>query len=107
MLFAGLEQLVVLLVATLVFAHPGLGKLAALDVLERLFHTLLHTGVDDFRANLDITPLGRLGDRETHSADAGLVDQINNQFQLVKALEVGHLRLVTSLDQHLVPGLDK
>ena len=34
-----------------------------------------------------------------------LVHQIDDQFDLVQALEIGHLRGVTGLDQGLVAGL--
>ena len=78
-----------------------------MNVRKRLLHALLHAGVDDLRSHLHISPLGRLRNRETHATDAGLVYQVDNQFQFVQALEVGHLRLVTGFDQHLVAGLDQ
>ena len=64
MLFAGLEQLVVLLVATLVFAHPRLGKLAILDVGERFdplefvvtpeFNEMVSKYLDDARYDIKL-----------------------------------------------------
>jgi hypothetical protein len=40
---------------------PAFGKLAGLNVLERGFHPFLHAGVNDFRADADVAPLGGFG----------------------------------------------
>jgi hypothetical protein len=45
--------------------------------------------------------------RVTHVVEAALVHQVDDQLQLVHALEVGDLRLVARLDEGLEPGLDE
>ena len=42
-----------------------------------------------------------------HVAQAALVDQVDDQLDLVDALEVGDLRLIAGLDQRLEAGLDQ
>ena len=102
--FALLQQRVVAFVAGLVFLDPAFGEPAGLNILQRPLHPLLHAGVNDLRPDRHVAPLGRFGNRETHTADARFIHQINNQFQLVQALEIGHLRLVPGFDQRFVPG---
>jgi len=106
-LLAVLEQLVELLVAGLGLLDPFLGELAGLDVLERLLHADLHRLVDDGRADFHVAPLGGLGDGETHAGDAGFVHEIDDELQLMQALEVGHLRGVAGFHQHFKTGLDE
>ena len=83
MLFAFLEELVVFLQATLVLAHPLLGELAGLNLFENLFHLGLGVLVDDARTTGDVTILGGLGNRETHSRDTGLIHEVANELQLM------------------------
>jgi len=104
---AGFEERVILLLATFGFRYPILGELTGLNVLEGALHALLHGGVDDLRADNDVPVLRGLGDREAHAADPGLIDHVDDQLKLVQNLEIGHLGLVSSLDQRLESGLNK
>ncbi len=63
--------------------------------------------VDDARAAGVVAVLGRVGDRVAHARQALLVHQVDDQLQLVQALEVRHLRVVAGLDQRLEAGLDE
>src|SRR3712207_9560775 len=48
---------------------------------------------------------GRVGDREPLVGDAALVHEVDDELQLVQALEVRDLRCVAGLGEHLEPGL--
>jgi hypothetical protein len=56
---------------------------------------------DDLRAGHVLAVLGVVGDRVVHVGDAAFVDQVDDQLELVQALEVGHLGRVAGLDQRL------
>ena len=58
-------------------------------------------GVDDPRAGDVVAVLGGVGDRPALLGDAALVHQVDDQLQLVQALEVGDLGLVAGLGEHL------
>ena len=107
MLLAGLEKGIVLLLATLGLCDPILGEFAGLNVLEGALHALLHRGINDFRTDNDVAILGSLGDREAHAADPRLVDHVDDQLELMENFEVGHLWLISSLDERLESGLDQ
>ena len=55
--------------------------------------------VDHPRAGDVVAVLSGVGDRPALLGDAALVHQVNDQLELVQALEVGHLRLVAGLDR--------
>ena len=59
------------------------------------------------RPGVVVAVLGGVADRVAHVLEAALVDEIDDQLQLVQALEVGDLRLVAGLDQRVEPGLDQ
>src|SRR5690606_32538146 len=106
-LFAGLEELVVVLQATLVFGDPLFHELAVLDLLQDLLHFLLRVRVDHAGATGDVAILGGLGDGEAHAGDALFIHEVADELQLVQALGVGHLGLITGLDEGLVTGLNE
>ena len=91
--------------AVLVLRNPLLGELAALDLREQLPHRLLGLGGDDARAGRVVAPLGGVADRVAHVVQAAAVHQVDDQLQLVQALEVGDLGLVAGLDERLEAGL--
>ena len=96
--------------AGLVVVHvrdPLAGELAGLDVVEDPLHLLAHVLVDHALAARVVAELGRVRDRVAHAGEAVLVHQVDDQLQLVQALVVGDLRLVTGLDQGLEPGPDE
>ena len=88
MFFACLEEGIVFLVARLVFIDPFLGKFSILNGLEGSFHAFLHAGIDDFRPHMDISPLGSFGNGEAHAMNARFIDQVHNQFELMKTLKI-------------------
>ena len=85
--------------------HPLGGEAAVLDLVEHLAHLGLHRRVDDPRTAGEVAVLGGVGDRVPHAGDALLVHEVDDQLQLVEALEVGRLGLVARLDERLEAGL--
>lgn len=92
MALVGLEKSAVIGLAGRVFSSPPLNEFARLDILESFLHALLDAPINDLWSDADIAPLGRLGNREAHAANAGFVDQVNDELHFMHALEVGHLR---------------
>ncbi len=82
-------------------------NVAVLDLAEDLLHLGPDVVVDDARAARVVAVLGRVGDREAHALQALLVHQVDDQLELVQALEVGHLGVVARLDERLEAGLDE
>ena len=54
-----------------------------------------------------VAVLGGVGDREAHPGEPLLVHQVDDQLELVQALEVGHLGVIAGLDERLEAGLDE
>ena len=88
-------------------ADPLLGERAVLDLGQQAAHRLLDVVVDDLRPGVVVAVLGGVADRVAHVRQAALVDEVDDQLELVQALEVGDLRLVAGLDQRVEPGLDQ
>ena len=86
---------------------PPLRERAVLDLGEDLPHRLARPVVDHARAGRVVAPLGGVGDRVAHPRQPALVDQVDDQLQLVQALEVRDLRLVAGLDERVEPGPDQ
>ena len=80
-------------------------NLPRLDLVEDLLHLRLRRVGDDARPAGDVAVLGGVGDRVAHAGDALLVHEVDDELQLVQALEVGRLGLVAGLDERLEPGL--
>ncbi len=88
--------------AVLVLRDPLAREGAVLDVGQHGAHTGLGLLVGDDPGAADVlAELGGVGDGEVHGRHAALVDQVDDELHLVDALEVGVLRLVTGLHQHL------
>src|SRR6266511_13508 len=83
------------------------GERAAAHLVEQLAHRLLHALVDDARAAGQVAVLGDVGDRVPHVLESTLVDEVDDQLQLVQALVVRDLGLVTRLDERLETSLDQ
>src|SRR5690606_32508495 len=77
------------------------------DTLEGVAHGLTGFGVDHFRTSHILAVLGVVGDRVVHVGDTAFVHEVNDQLQLVQALEVGHFRRVASFNQRFETGLDQ
>ena len=61
--------------------------------------------VDDARPGDVVAVLGGVADRVAHVAEAAAVHEVDDELELVQALEVRDLRLVARLDQRLEAGL--
>ena len=58
-------------------------------------------------AGLVFAEFGVVRDRVVHVGDAAFVDQVDDQLQLVQALEVGHFGRVAGFHQRIEAGLDQ
>src|SRR5262245_58733030 len=93
-----------------VLEDPLAGELAAADLVEDPLHLGASLFIDDPWTPGVVAVLGRVGDAVAHVVQAALIHQVDDQLQLVQALEVGTLGLITGLDQgferHLDQGAD-
>jgi hypothetical protein len=96
-----------LLAAGLVLVDELLGEAAVLDLVEKLLHGELGVGGDDARAGDVVSPLGGVGDGVAHVFESAAIDEIDDELELVAALEVGKLGLVASLAERLEASLDE
>src|SRR6478735_1139174 len=78
-----------------------LGERAAADLREHLLHAVAHVLVDDARTRDVVAVLGGVGHRPALLGDAALVHEVDDELQLVEALEVGDLGLVAGLGEDL------
>src|SRR4029450_1296922 len=85
----------------LVLEHPLSRELAALDLLQDLLHLGADVIVDHAGPAAVVTELRGVGHRVAHVREPALVEQVDDQLQLVHALEVGDLGLVARLDERL------
>src|ERR1035441_3770164 len=87
------------LAAGVLVGEESLRKAAVLNLGQNLLHRLAALGVDDARAADVVAPLGGVADGVAHVSQAAAINQVHDQFELVQHLEVGALRLITSLDR--------
>src|SRR5262249_36305880 len=92
------------LLTRLVLGDPLLGELSRLNVGEDLLHRLAGLVGDHLATAGHVAVLGGVGDRVAHPLDAVLVHEVDDQLQLVQALEVRETRVLARLDQRLAPG---
>src|SRR5919202_1139692 len=90
-----------------VLGDPLAGEVARLDLAEDVAHVLARLVGDDALAARVVAVLGRVRDREPHALQALLVHEVDDELELVQALEVRHVRLVARLDERLEAGLDE
>src|SRR5215216_3607261 len=93
--------------ALVVLVDPFAGEGPGLDLGQDAAHLGLDPGVDDAGAAGVVALIGRVRDRVAHAGQAALVHQVDDQLELVQALEVGHLGLVAGPGQGLEAGLDE
>src|SRR3990170_8614628 len=93
--------------SSFVFLDPTRGVSPILDLFEHLAHDVLGFLGDELGASGIITVLCRVRDRITHIIQASAIHQVYDQFQLVKALEISYLWLVTGFNQGLEPGFNQ
>ncbi len=67
--------------------------------LEDGLHGLAHVVVDDAGTAGEVAVLGGVGHRVPHAGDALFVHEVDDELELVEALEVGDLGLVAGLDE--------
>src|SRR6201996_5096943 len=102
-----LAELLELLTAGVLVFEEALGEGAVLDVFEDALHGLLHFRSDDARAGDVVTPLGGVGDGVAHVLEATAIEEIDDELELVKDLEVGEFGLVARLGENLEARLDE
>src|SRR5579875_1744748 len=90
-----------------VLEHPFAGEAARLDIFEDPLHLGADMGVDDPGTARVVAVFGGVRYRITHIGDAAFIDQIDDQLDLVQALEIGHLRRIAGLHQGFVAGQDQ
>jgi hypothetical protein len=90
-----------------VLGDPLASEVAGLDLVEDLPHRLPRGLAHDPLPPCEVAVLGRVGDRVPHAADALLVHQVDDQLQLVEALEVREPRVVARVHEGLVAGADE
>src|SRR5215469_15389298 len=83
------------------------GERAVADLAEDAAHLVDAAPVDDPRAPGIAAELRRVRDRPVHLGQPALVHEVDDQLHLMQALEVGHLGLVTGLDQGVESRLDQ
>ena len=91
----------------LVFQDPLTGKGATLNIGENLLHLGLGLVGDNTRAGDVVAIFRGIRDRIAHIGKAALIDQIDDQLDLMQALEIGHLGGIARLDQGIETGLDE
>src|ERR1035441_1798476 len=102
--FAHGEEIVA---AGFVLRDPLLGEFAGLDLAEDLFHFGAGLSVDDARAAGVVAVLGGVADAVTHVAEAAFLDEVDDELELVEALEIGDFGGVSGFDQGVEPGPDQ
>src|SRR6266851_2897440 len=87
--------------AGFIFGDPLFGEFAGLDFGEDLFHFGAGLIVDDARAASVVAVFGGVADAVAHVAQAAFLDEVDDEFEFVEALEVGYLGGVSGFDQRL------
>ena len=96
-----------LVAAGLVFCDEFLGEGAVLDLVEEGLHGASDFRGDDARTGYVVAPLGGVGDGVAHVFEAAAVHEIDDQFELVEALEVGELGLVAGFYEDFEARFDE
>src|SRR6266545_8221387 len=86
-------------------AHPLLGERAGADLGQDRSHLLAGPLVHHPRAPGVVPVLGGVRHRVPHPPQPALVHEVDDELQLVEALEVRDLRLVAGVDERLEPRL--
>src|SRR4051812_13186017 len=90
------------LLAGPVLGDPLARERAGLDLAQDLLHRRPRRLGDDALPARHVAVLGRVGDRIAHAADPLLVHEVDDQLELVQALEVRELGVVAGVDERLV-----
>src|ERR1700730_19466554 len=90
-----------------VFLDPLLSEAAIDDLGENLLHFLACFGGDDPLASGVVALFGGVAHGIAHVAETPLIDEIDDKLQLVEALEISHLRLISGVYEGLPASLDQ
>ena len=90
-----------------VLFDPSAGEVTLLDFGEDLLHLGARLVVDDARATGVVAVLGGVRNREAHVVEAALVNEVDDQLELVQALEIGDFGSVTGFDKGLEASADQ
>ena len=93
--------------ALVVFLDPFFGEAAVLDFGEKLLHGFAGFLGDDARAGGVVAVFGGVADGIAHVAEAAAIDQIDDEFEFVEALEVGDFGLVAGFDERFESCFDQ
>src|SRR5205823_2192051 len=85
----------------LVLFNPLPGEFARLNLRQNLSHFGARLLVDHARAARVVAVFRGVRNRIAHVAEAAFINQVDNQLQLVQALEVGDLRRIARVHQGL------
>ena len=77
------------------FCDPLVGKLSRLDILQEDLHGLADLGTNDSFSTGEVSVLGGVADRISHIRQPPLIDEVDDQFDFVKAFKICHLRWIT------------
>ena len=80
-------------------------KSTILDIGQDLLHCFLGIFGNDLRTCDVIAVFSGVGNRISHACETGLIDQVNNQFHFMNALEVCVSRIIASFYQSFETSL--
>src|SRR5215207_8459550 len=107
MLLRGLAERLELRRASILVADEASSERAVLDVSEHAFHVLSDMVVDNPRPRHVVAVLGRVRNAPPLLGNAAFVHQVDDQLELVQALEIGDLWLIASCSECLETSLDQ
>src|SRR5260370_26313993 len=87
--------------ALFVFFNPFFGEAAVANLRENFAHFLARFLGDDSRSGGIVALLGGVAHGIAHIAEAAAINQIDDVFQFVEALEISDFALIAGLDQCL------
>src|SRR3954467_15640471 len=99
MLLLFFAKLVEIRTASFILCNPFLREVAGLDVGENFLHRLPGFIAHDLFAARQISVLCGVRNRVAHAVQSTFVDEVDYEFHLMQALEVGDLRCIPSFDE--------
>src|SRR5690606_28096128 len=93
--------------ASSVFQNKALGVFTSLNVGKNVAHGFFGFFGNNTRTGHVLAVFGVVRDRVVHVGDTAFVDQVDDQLELVQALEVSHFRSVAGFNQRFETGFDQ
>src|SRR6185437_11887333 len=93
--------------AIFVFCNPFTREIAAANIGEHFAKSSIGFRRDHFGTARVVAIFGGVADRIAHKVQPTSIHEIHNQFQLMQALKVSDLRLISSLDQRFKSSFDQ